>query len=111
MMKEHIILTSCNVDVQDLNKLLLNKFPGSSKTYDAADSIQSDEGADVDGDTAQVYQPEYLASLTASGLPLSKLQLKLGVSVMLLCNLDPSNGLCNGTQGVAINISQHMIEI
>src|ERR1700761_7357195 len=42
---------------------------------------------------------------------LSKLQLKLGVPVMVLCNLDPANGLCNGTQGVVIKMSQHMIEI
>ena len=49
MMKEYTILTSCNVEVQDLNKLLLNKFPGNSKTYDAADSIQLEEGVNVMG--------------------------------------------------------------
>ena len=30
---------------------------------------------------------------------------------MVLHNLDPTNGLCNGTQGVVINMSQHVIEI
>ena len=108
---ECAILTSHNVEVQDLNKLLLNKFPGDLKTYDAADSILHEEGVSADGDVPQMYQPEYLASLTASGLPLSELQMKLGVPMMLLHNLDPANGLCNGTQGVFINISQCMIEI
>jgi len=108
---ERAILTSRNAEVKELNEQLLSRFPGELKTYNGADSIQTEEGVNLEADVAQMYQPEFLASLDASGLPLSKLQLKLGVPVMVLRNLDPANGLCNGTRGVVINMSQHVIEI
>jgi ATP-dependent DNA helicase PIF1 len=41
---------------------------------------------------------EFLNSLTPSGLPPHILKLKLGCPIILLRNLDPSNGLCNGTR-------------
>lgn len=42
------------------------------------------------------YSTEYLNSINASGIPLSELTLKIGCPIMILCNLDPANGLCNG---------------
>jgi len=60
----------------------------------AADSVVTDKGVPLDD---QPYPVEYLNSLICSGLPLAKLALKPGCSIMLLRNLDSSNGLCNGT--------------
>jgi ATP-dependent DNA helicase PIF1 len=37
----------------------------------------------------------FLNSITPNGLPLHELKLKINCSVILLCNLDPNNGLCN----------------
>jgi ATP-dependent exoDNAse (exonuclease V) alpha subunit len=53
---------------------------------------------------------EYLNSLTASGLPLSKLSLKIGCPVMLLRNLDPSRGLCNGTRMIIKDIKNRALK-
>ena len=41
---------------------------------------------------------EYLQSLETAGLPLSQLRVKTGAPVMLLRNLYPKEGLCNGTR-------------
>jgi hypothetical protein len=62
----------------------------------SVDSILSEDGQDV------CYPMEYLQSLTVSGLPLSKLRLKEGCPVMLLRNLDPAEGLCNGMRMIVV---------
>ena len=49
------------------------------------------------GDSATLYPVKFLQNFNVSGLPCAKLALKIGCPLMLLCNLDPANGLCNGT--------------
>ena len=58
----------------------------------------------VTTDTAHTYPVEFLNSLNASGLPLAHLALKPGCPLMLLQNLDPENGQCNGTQMVLFEV-------
>ena len=53
---------------------------------------------------------EFLNSITVSGLPLSCLALKVGSPLMLLHNLDPSSGLCNGTHLVLTRIKPQVLE-
>ena len=52
---------------------------------------------------------EFLNSITVSDFSLSHLALKVG-SLMLLCNLDPSNGLCNGTYLILTRFKPHVLE-
>ena len=52
---------------------------------------------------------EFLNSITVSGFPLSHLALKVG-SLMLLHNLNPSNGLCNGTCLILTMFKPHILE-
>ena len=47
---------------------------------------------------ADQLNPEFLATLNSSGLPLTKLQLKIRASIILLRNLNLRQGLCNGTR-------------
>ena len=58
----------------------------------------------------QPYPAEYLNSLNASGLPLARLTLKPGCPLMVLGNLDRSNGICNGTCMVLLRIKSHVLE-
>ena len=44
------------------------------------------------------FNTEYLNTLTPSGFPRHFLKLKPGMPLMLLRNLSPKEGLCNGTR-------------
>ena len=49
-------------------------------------------------DPHNYYPKEFLNTLTPNGLPPHVLKLKIGYPVILLRNIDPANGLCNGTR-------------
>jgi hypothetical protein len=103
------ILSCRNDDVDDLNKSILSKFPGREKVYLAADTVPHEAGADASGNDLIPYPAEFLASLTASGLPIARLALKEGCPLMLLRNLDPSRGLCNGTRLRLLSMGSHVL--
>ena len=58
----------------------------------------------VNSDNSHIYPVEFLNSLNASGLPLAHIVLKPGCPLMLLHDLDPSNGLCNGMCMVLVEV-------
>ena len=59
---------------------------------------------------SQSYPPEYLNNLDIPGLPPHRLRLKPFCPVILLRNLDPSVGLCNGTRLRVLRISPRVLE-
>ena len=75
---------------------IVPRFPGEQSIHMSVDKVTTD--------TAHTYPVEFLNSLNASGLPLACLSLKPGCPLMLLCNLDPANGLCNGTHMVLLEV-------
>jgi hypothetical protein len=100
-------LLSCkNDDVDDFNAMILEKFPGEKRVMMSSDSVQLENQA-LNG--YQPYPAEYLNSLNASGIPLAKLALKVGAPIMLLRNLDPSKGLCNGTRMIVTDIRPRVL--
>ncbi|KXN87118.1 hypothetical protein AN958_09190 [Leucoagaricus sp. SymC.cos] len=92
---DRTVLSSRNDEVDEINATILDKFPGEKHILMGVDSIDLDNPHDGNYNP---YPMEYLNSLNVSGLPLAKLVLKVGCPIMLLRNLDPSQGLCNGTQ-------------
>ena len=60
-------------------------------------------------DPHNYYPSEFLNSLTPNGLPPHVLKLKLGCPVILLRNIDPANGLCNGTRLVVRGVRRNTI--
>ena len=99
---ERTLLSCKNDNVDDLNEEILAKFPGEEKILMSADSVTTDDGL--------AYPVEYLNSLNVSGLPLAKLALKPGCPLMLLRNIDPTNGLCNGTRMILLRIKPRVLE-
>lgn len=85
-----------------MNDRVLDMFPGDTVTCFSVDSV-----AEVDQQA--VYPTEYLNSLTLSGLPPHKLNIKVGAPAMLLRNIDPARGHCNGTRYIVRQISQWYI--
>lgn len=62
------------------NESLLTKLLGDVDTYDFVNCI------DMNQDGTHHIAPEVLRSQTPSGLPPSRLTLKVGTPIMLLCN-------------------------
>jgi len=97
------ILCPLNETVDRINDHVLELFPGYSVTCLSVDSV-----AEVDQQA--IYPVEYLNFLNLSGLPPHKLQLKLGIPIMLLRNIDPAHGHCNGTQYIVQHIGSRYIK-
>ncbi|GBN23915.1 hypothetical protein AVEN_65780-1 [Araneus ventricosus] len=68
-------------------------MPGNEVISESMDNIVSNDPQDQ-----LAYTEEFLNSLTPTGMPPHKLRLKPGAIIMLLRNLAPSKGLCNGTR-------------
>jgi hypothetical protein len=103
---ERSILSARNDDVDSINLKMLKDFPGEERLYHSADSIQEHQEGDV-----TMYPPEYLNSINVSGMPLSKLRLKVGCPVMILRNLNPMEGVCNGTRGIITRMTNRVLEV
>ncbi|KAL6225029.1 hypothetical protein ACLB2K_003881 [Fragaria x ananassa] len=89
-MVERAIITPKNDDVDTLNERIIQQFPGPERILYSFDS--------VDEDTRNMYQQEFLNSISPSGMPPHQLIIKKGAPIMLLRNIDPKLGLCNGTR-------------
>ena len=81
----------------------MSLFPGDVKVYRSNDSVEENE---------HQYPIEFLNTLCPSGMPRAPhtLQLKKHSIIMLLCNLDPVNGHCNGTRYVIEYLHDHIID-
>jgi ATP-dependent DNA helicase PIF1 len=89
--QQRVILTTKNSTVDRINEYVIDKFPGESHTFFSADSLEDD-------DNKNAYTPEFLNTLNLSGLPPHKLILKKNATIILLRNLNPRIGACNGTR-------------
>ena len=94
------ILTPTNTNVDKINDAMVEKMPGKEVALCSADHVDNEQ----DG---RSFSVEYCNSLNPTGLPRHCVVLKPGVPVMLLRNLDPSRGLCNGTKMIYRRMSAH----
>ncbi|CAN1317212.1 ATP-dependent DNA helicase PIF1 [Linum perenne] len=82
-LRNRAIVTPTNKVVTEINTRILSMVPGELTTYFSSD--------------------------TFNGVPAHELTLKLFTPVMLLRNLNPSMGLCNGTRILITRLGQHVI--
>jgi len=100
-----VILSVLNHSVTELNRVIFDSFPGSFRVYHSIDSSDLSEDGNV-----EELPAEHLQSIDLPSLPPSKLALKMGAPVMLLRNLCPKEGLCNGARMVVTSLRHHCIE-
>lgn len=105
---ERAILAPRNADVNILNATLLNRLPGEELHSFSADSVVIEQGSD--GDNNDPIPPEVLQDLDIPGFPPGELHLKVGCPLILLCNLAPGSGLCNGTRLILLRCSDRVLE-
>ncbi|XP_058754699.1 uncharacterized protein LOC131627853 [Vicia villosa] len=81
---------------------------GQLRDYFSSNSV--DRSKIHDRDMLDVLSPEFLSSLRTSGLPNHQIKLKVGTPIMLLRNIDQSEGLCNGTRLIVAKMDSHVLE-
>ncbi|KAL6847111.1 hypothetical protein ACP4OV_022964 [Aristida adscensionis] len=101
-MSTRAILSTKNEHVDQLNSKMIDKFPGQEKVYHSFNS--------VDDDSHNLYPIDFLNSITPNGLPPHVLKLKINCPVILIRNLDPNSGLCNGTRLMVRGLQDNAID-
>lgn len=99
------IVAATNVQVLEMNREIIGRLHGEPTIYYSADSVISEDPND-----AINFTTEFLNGLTPSGMPPHTLLLKKGTIVMLLRNLNPKKGLCNGTRLIVEELSKNTIK-
>ncbi|XP_042962415.1 uncharacterized protein LOC122296677 [Carya illinoinensis] len=100
-MMNRAILTPKNSYVDEINNLLIQRFPGDIINY-----YSFDETIDA---SKQAIMEDFLNILTPNGFPPHQLFLKQNCPIMLLRNINPSEGLCNGTWLICRNFDYNVI--
>ncbi|XP_010669707.1 uncharacterized protein LOC104886877 [Beta vulgaris subsp. vulgaris] len=96
------ILTPMNDDVDSINTVLIEKFPRQAVIYKSFDIILDDN--------CVVYPTEFINKLCPGGMSPHELVLKENCPVILLRNILPSVGLCNGTRLICKRFFPKLIE-
>ncbi|CAA3030170.1 ATP-dependent DNA helicase PIF1-like, partial [Olea europaea subsp. europaea] len=97
-----VILTPKNEYVDQINNILLKDIPGKTFTYYSFDETLEE--------TQQSIHEDFLNTLTPNGIPPHELILKQNCPVMLLRNINPSEGLCNGTRLICRRFERNVID-
>jgi ATP-dependent DNA helicase PIF1 len=95
-LKESAILVPTNKIVDIVTSYMVSIIPGDIKEYFSCDSIA--KGPDSHTSYDMLYPIKFLNSIGGNNFPSHQLILKKGILIMLLHNLNHSQGLCNGTR-------------
>ncbi|KAH9570923.1 hypothetical protein CY35_02G066600 [Sphagnum magellanicum] len=107
------ILAPKNTDIDEVNNVILESLSEELHTYLSVNSDSNRRrcaSAAVRVSMDSLYPVEFLNTLQFSGIVNHKLELKMGVLILLLRNLNQSIGLCNGTRLIVKRLGQRVIE-
>ena len=95
------IICPNNSEVDAINNTIMSIFPRDVKVYKSNDSVEENE---------HQYPIEFPNTLCPSGMRPHTLQLRKHSITMLLRNLVPVKGHCNGTRYVIEHLHDHIID-
>ena len=98
-MTSRVVLAPHNSTILTVNNHMSALFPGVGWMCTSADMPEDSLQGDV--------QVEYLNTLEMSGMPPHKLLLKKHMPILLLRNINPGEGLCNGTRLVVESVASN----
>jgi hypothetical protein len=101
-MREREILCMRNDYVDEINARMIDRFSVKVTLFYSFDSVDDDERNN--------YPQDFFNSITPNGLPPHELKIKINCPLILLRNLDPRSGLCNGTHLVVRAVDKHIID-
>jgi len=101
------ILAFRNETVTEFNDILLEKMPGEEHRFEAVNHVDVAE----DVVAAEPFAVEYLQSINLASIPPSCLRLKIGAPLILIRNLSPRKGLCNGTRMRVLGIRRTCLQV
>jgi ATP-dependent DNA helicase PIF1 len=107
-LKEHAILAPTNEVVDIVNTYMVSSVPNDTKEYFSCDSIAKGPNSHTSYD--MLYPIEFLNSINGNNFPSHQLILKKGTLIMLLYNLNHSQGLCNETRLIVTTLGDQIIE-
>lgn len=107
-LRDREILTPSNDYADKITEDILVMLPGQKKIYLSADTIVEMESSK--NNQGMLYTTKFLNTLKVPGLLDHYLKLKVGAPFMLLCNLNQSIGLCNGTRLIVKQLGRQVIE-
>lgn len=84
------------------------KFVGEEREFLSSNSI--DKSDSTDNQCLDATTTKFLNSISSSNLPNHMIKLKLSSPIMLLRNIDQSEGHCDGTRLVVMRLGNHIIE-
>ncbi|KAI8574341.1 hypothetical protein RHMOL_Rhmol01G0346500 [Rhododendron molle] len=89
-----------------INCTTLNIFSGNRYTYLVVDKMCENDG--IDRNITNRYPNEYIRSYWATAF---KLELKVDCPIILLRNIAPKDGVCNGTMIMVVRYGSHIIKV
>ncbi|GKB61559.1 hypothetical protein Tco_0917745 [Tanacetum coccineum] len=107
-LRERAIPTPRNDDADAINAYMFDKLDGESITYNNVDEICK---ASTDTlDQQHLYPIEFLNTLNFLGMPPHALTLKKELPIMLLRNVNHSQGLCNRARLIITKLGEFVVK-
>jgi hypothetical protein len=107
-LKDRAILTPTNDIVDSINEYIVSLIPKETKEYLSCDKVIKAPNTHESYDL--LYPVEFLNTLNGNSFPQHRIVLKKGTPIMLLRNLNQSEGLCNGTRLIITSLGDKVIE-
>ena len=101
-LSERAILAVTNHDVNNINAAILRRMGTETQVFWSSDKAKALEDE-------LLYPPEYWSVFDEPSIAPHRLELKIGMTVMVLRNMDPPR-VCNGTRLRIVSMNRHIIK-